>query len=57
MAHVFMGRQGCPRCRKRIGVSRQERELFAELQLVTGGEQQYPLQTPHGRYRLDMLAA
>ncbi|WP_251983026.1 hypothetical protein [Streptomyces violaceusniger] len=31
-------------------------ELFAELQLVlTGGEQQYPLQTPHGRYRLDML--
>ncbi|MFD4863460.1 hypothetical protein [Streptomyces atratus] len=29
---------------------------FAELQLVlTGGEQQYPLQTPHGRYRLDML--
>ncbi|MFE7045502.1 hypothetical protein ACFU9X_40665 [Streptomyces atratus] len=29
---------------------------FAELQLVlTGGEQQYPLQTPHGRYQLDML--
>ncbi|WP_333751508.1 zinc-ribbon domain-containing protein [Streptomyces sp. IBSBF 2394] len=56
VAQVFMGRQGCPRCRKRIGVSRQETELFAELQLVlTGGEQQYPLQTPPTRYRLDML--
>ncbi|MFD5389191.1 zinc-ribbon domain-containing protein [Streptomyces sp. NPDC127074] len=56
VAHVFMGRQGCPCCRKRTSVSRQETELFAELQLVlTGGEQQYPLQTPHGRYRLDML--
>lgn len=56
VAHVFMGRQGCPRCRKRTSVSRQETELFAELQLVlTGGEQQYPLQTLHGRYRLDML--
>ncbi|MGC5040584.1 hypothetical protein ACPXCS_34035 [Streptomyces sp. DT190] len=56
MAHVFMGRQGCPRCRKRTSVSRQETELFAELQLVlTGGEQQYPLQTPHSRYRRDMI--
>lgn len=56
VAQVFMGRQGCPRCRKRSSVSRQETELFAELQLVlTGGEQQYPLQTPSGRYRLDML--
>ncbi|WP_228183901.1 zinc-ribbon domain-containing protein [Streptomyces anulatus] len=56
VAHVFMGRQGCPRCRKRTGVSRQETELFAELELVlTGGEQQYPVQTPSGRYRLDML--
>lgn len=56
VAQVFMGRQGCPRCRKRTNVSRQETDLFAELQLVlTGGEQQYPLQTPHGRYRLDML--
>ncbi|MER5359692.1 hypothetical protein [Streptomyces sp. NPDC002785] len=55
MAHVFMGRQGCPHCRKRTSVSRQETELFAELQLVlTGGEQQYPLRTEHGR-RLDML--
>lgn len=56
VAHVFMGRQGCPRCRKRTNVSRQETELFAELQVVlTGGEQQYPLQTPEGRYRLDMM--
>lgn len=56
VAHVFMGRQDCPRCRKRTKVSRREPELFAELQLVlTGGEQQYPLQTPDGRFRLDML--
>jgi very-short-patch-repair endonuclease len=56
VAHVFMGMRGCPRCRKRTNVSRQETELFAELELVlTGGEQQYPLQTPSGRYRLDML--
>lgn len=56
VAHVFMGRQGCPRCRKRTMVSRQETELFAELQYVfAGGEQQYPLQTPHARFRLDMV--
>ncbi|AVH61711.1 MULTISPECIES: zinc-ribbon domain-containing protein [Streptomyces] len=56
VAHVFMGRQGCPRCRKRTSVSRQETELFAELQhVLTNGEQQYPLRTPQARFRLDML--
>jgi hypothetical protein len=56
VAHVFAGRQGCPRCRKRTNISRQETELFAELQhVLTGGEQQYPLRTPHARFRLDMV--
>ncbi|MEU2856578.1 zinc-ribbon domain-containing protein [Streptomyces syringium] len=56
VALVFLGNQGRPRCRKRTSVSRQETELFAELQAVlTGGEQQYPLRTAHGRYRLDMF--
>lgn len=56
VAQVFMCRQGCPRCRKRISMSRQETELFAELQhVLTGGEQQYPLRTAQARFRLDML--
>ncbi|MFF1263857.1 zinc-ribbon domain-containing protein [Streptomyces sp. NPDC058321] len=56
VAQVFLGHQGCPRCRKRTSVSRQETELFAELQhVLTGGEQQYPLRTPQSRFRLDML--
>ncbi|MET7563785.1 hypothetical protein ABZS95_26825 [Streptomyces sp. NPDC005479] len=30
--------------------------MFAELQhVLTGGEQQYPLRTPHARFRLDMV--
>ncbi|MFG2631899.1 zinc-ribbon domain-containing protein [Streptomyces sp. NPDC048473] len=29
-AQVFLSRQGCPRCRKRTSVSRQEKELSAE---------------------------
>ncbi|MFJ8469798.1 zinc-ribbon domain-containing protein [Streptomyces swartbergensis] len=37
VAHVFMGRQGCPRCRKRTHVSRQATELFAEPQHVLTG--------------------
>lgn len=56
VAHVFMGRQGCPRCRKRTSVLRQETELFAELQhVLTSGEQQYPIRTPQARFRLDMF--
>ncbi|WP_329324599.1 zinc-ribbon domain-containing protein [Streptomyces luteogriseus] len=56
VAHVFMGRQGCPRCRKRTHVSRQETELFAELQhVLPSGEQQYPLRAAQARFRLDML--
>lgn len=55
VAHVFMGRQGCPHCRKRTNVSRQERVLFAELQYVlAGGEQQCPHRAAQARFRLDM---
>lgn len=56
VSHVFLRLRSCPRCNVRVGVSRQETELFAELQhVLTGGEQQYPFRAPHRTYRLDMV--
>lgn len=56
VALVFLGHHACPGCRWRTGVSRQEIDLFAELQhVLSGGEQQYPLRGAKGRYRLDMV--
>ncbi|MFF4647712.1 zinc-ribbon domain-containing protein [Streptomyces sp. NPDC001389] len=56
VAQVFLGHQGCPRCRPPSHVSQQETMLFAELDhVLTGGEQQYPLRTARTRYRLDMV--
>ncbi|MEU5425934.1 zinc-ribbon domain-containing protein [Streptomyces olivoreticuli] len=55
VAQVFLGHQACPGCRTRRGISRQETELFAELQhVLTGGMQQRALRTPGRLYRLDM---
>ncbi|MGV9268074.1 zinc-ribbon domain-containing protein [Kitasatospora sp. NPDC003701] len=55
VAMVFLGHQACPGCR-RTGISRQETDLFAELQHVLGGGvQQHRLRTATGVWRLDMV--
>ncbi|MGE7439512.1 zinc-ribbon domain-containing protein [Kitasatospora sp. NPDC001175] len=56
VAMVFLGHQSCPGCSRHRPVSRQETDLFAELQhVLSGGEQQHLLRTATGRWRLDML--
>ncbi|MFJ9167344.1 zinc-ribbon domain-containing protein, partial [Lysinibacillus fusiformis] len=55
VAMVFLAHQACPGCR-RSGISRQETDLFAELQHVLGGGvQQHRLRAATGVWRLDMV--